>query len=112
MFLGKSAKAGTRVATIAAGEGIETVFRTIGIGANAAWIGLFAVSAISFPFDIYTLVDSSMQIDNARKEKRKSEPEVVKMLKGLAEKLEKEMDEMLRTMNDVEESLDNSATVF
>lgn len=112
MFLGKSAKAGTRVATITAGEGIETVFRTIGIGANAARIGLFAVSAISFPFDIYTLVDSSMQIDNARKEKRKSEPEVVKMLKGLAEKLEKEMDEMLRTMNDVEESLDNSATVF
>ena len=53
-----------------------------------------------------------MQIDNARKEKRESEPEVVKMLKGLAEALEKEMDEMLRTMNDVEESLDNSATVF
>ena len=112
VFLGKSAKAGARVATIAAGEGIETVFRTIGIGANAARIGLFSVSAIFFPFDIYTLVDSSMQIDNARKEKRESEPEVVKMLKGLAEALEKEMDEMLRTMNDVEESLNNSATVF
>lgn len=106
--LGKSAKAGARVATIAAGEGIETAFRAIGIGANAARIGLFAVSAIFFPFDIYTLVDSSIQIDNARKEKRESEPEVVKMLKGLAEALEKEMDEFLRTVNDIEESLDNS----
>ena len=106
--LGKSAKDGARVATIAAGEGIETAFRAIGIGANAARIGLFAVSAIFFPFDIYTLVDSSIQIDNARKEKRESEPEVVKMLKGLAEALEKEMDEFLRTVNDIEESLDNS----
>ena len=106
--LGKSAKAGARVATIAAGEGVEAVFRAIGIGANAARVGLFAVSAIFFPFDIYTLVDSSIQIDNARKEKRESEPEVVKMLKGLAETLEKEMDEFLRTVNDIEESLDNS----
>ena len=108
VFLGKSAKAGARVATIAAGEGVEAVFRAIGIGANAARVGLFAVSAIFFPFDIYTLVDSSIQIDNARKEKRESEPEVVKMLKGLAETLEKEMDEFLRTVNDIEESLDNS----
>ena len=107
VFLGKSAKAGARVATIAAGEGIETAFRAIGIGANAARIGLFAVSAIFFPFDIYTLLDSSIQIDNARKEKRESEPEVVKMLKGLAEALKKEMDEILRTLNDFEESLDN-----
>ena len=30
------------------------------------------------------------------------------MLKGLAEALEKEMDEFLRTVNDIEESLDNS----
>lgn len=102
--LGKSAKAGTRVATIATGEGIETAFRAIGIGANAARIGLFAVSAIFFLFDIYTLVDSSVEIDNARKEMRKGEPEVVKMLKGLAEALEKEMDEFLRTMNHVEEA--------
>ena len=108
VFLGKSAKAGARVATIAAGEGVEAVFRAIGIGANAARIGLFAISAITLPLDIYTLVDSSMQIDNARKEKRESEPKVVKMLKGLAEALEKEMDEILRTVNDFEESLDNS----
>ena len=53
-------------------------------------------------------MDSSIQIDNARKEKRESEPEVVKMLKGLAEALEKEMDEFLGTVNDIEESLDNS----
>ena len=102
--LGKSAKANARAAQIAAGEGIVTVFRAIGIGANAARIGLFAVSAIFFLFDIYTLVDSSVEIDNARKEKRESEPEVVKMLKGLAEALEKEMDEFLRTMNPVEEA--------
>ena len=108
--LGKSAKADARVATIAAGEGIETAFRAIGIGANAARIGVFAISAITLPFDIYTLVDSSIQIDNARKEKRESEPEVVKMLKGLAEALEKEMDEFLRTVNDIEESLDNSVS--
>ena len=106
--LGKGAKAGARVAAIAAGEGIEAVFRAIGIGANAARIGLFAVSAILFPFDIYTLVDSSIQIDNARREKRESEPEVVKKLKGLAEALEKEMDEFLGTVNDIEESLNNS----
>ena len=110
MDLGKSAKDGARVATIAAGEGIETAFRAIGIGANAARIGVFAISAITLPFDIYTLVDSSIQIDNARKEKRESEPEVVKMLKGLAEALEKEMDEFLRTVNDIEESLDNSVS--
>ena len=102
--LGKSAKANARAAQIAAGEGIVTVFRAIGIGANAARIGLFAVSAIFFLFDIYTLVDSSVEIDNARKEMRKGEPEVVKMLKGLAEALEKEMDEFLRTMNHVEEA--------
>ena len=106
--LGKSAKAGARVATIAAGEGIETAFRAIGIGANAARIGLFAVSAILVPLDIYTLVDSSIQIDNARREKRESEPEVVKKLKGLAEALEKEMDEFLGTVNDIEERLENS----
>ena len=108
MDLGKGAKAGARVAAIAAGEGIEAVFRAIGIGANAARIGLFAVSAILVPFDIYTLVDSSIQIDNARREKRESEPEVVKKLKGLAEALEKEMDEFLGTVNDIEERLENS----
>ena len=106
--LGKGAKAGARVAAIAAGEGIEAVFRAIGIGANAARIGLFAVSAILVPLDIYTLVDSSIQIDNARREKRESEPEVVKKLKGLAEALEKEMDEFLGTVNDIEERLENS----
>ena len=106
--LGKSAKANARAAQIAAGEGIVTVFRAIGIGANAARIGLFAVSAILVPFDIYTLVDSSIQIDNARREKRESEPEVVKKLKGLAEALEKEMDEFLGTVNDIEERLENS----
>ena len=56
---------------------------------------------------LFRSVDSSVEIDNARKEKRKSEPEVVKMLKGLAEALKKEMDEILRTVNDFEESLDN-----
>ena len=106
--LGKSAKANARAAQIAAGEGIVTVFRAIGIGANAARIGLFAVSAILVPLDIYTLVDSSIQIDNARREKRESEPEVVKKLKGLAEALEKEMDEFLGTVNDIEERLENS----
>lgn len=105
--LSKGVNASARVASIAAGEGMEAVFRAIGIGANAARIGLFAISAIAFPFDIATLVNSSIKIDNALKGKREGEPEVVKMLKGLAEALEEEMDEILETVNNFENSLNN-----
>ena len=47
MDVGKCAKAGGRVATTAAGEGVEAVLRSTGIAGNAARIGGFAISAVS-----------------------------------------------------------------
>ncbi|KAJ7371168.1 hypothetical protein OS493_027857 [Desmophyllum pertusum] len=64
---GQGVKAGARVATTAASEGAEVMARSAGIGFNAARIGMFAVSAVLLPLDIYTLVQSSRAIDSARK---------------------------------------------
>ena len=89
--IGKLAKAGTRAAAIAGSEGAEAVLRTIGIAGNAARIGGFAISAVLLPVDIYTLVTSAMKI----KSHGVDEPEEVRKLKELAAELEREMNEIL-----------------
>lgn len=98
--VGKSVKAGARMASTAAGEGAEAVLRSIGIAGNVARIGIFAVSVAFLPVDIWTLVNSSMAIDSARKGKRDKEPETVKKLRDLADTLEKEMHEILQVVDD------------
>ncbi|CAH3019541.1 unnamed protein product [Porites evermanni] len=92
--IGKLAKAGTRAATIAGSEGAEAVLRTIGIAGNAARIGGFAISAVLLPVDIYTLVTSAMKI----KSHGVDEPEEVRKLKELAAELEREMNDMLEVV--------------
>ena len=87
----KLAKAGTRAAAIAGSEGAEAVLRTVGIAGNAARIGGFAISAVLLPVDIYTLVTSAMKI----KSHGVDEPEEVRKLKELAAELEREMNEIL-----------------
>ena len=92
----KCAKAGARAATTAASDGIEGLLRSIGAAGNAARIGLLAVSAVFLPLDIYTMVTSAMEIDSHRRGNRDNKPEAVKKLLGLADELEKEIDQMLR----------------
>ena len=92
--IGKLAKAGTRAAATAGSEGAEAVLRTIGIAGNAARIGMFTFSAVLLPVDIYTLVTSAMKI----KSHGVDEPEEVKKLKELAAELEREMNEMLEVV--------------
>ena len=87
----KLAKAGTRAAAIAGSEGAEAVLRTVGIAGNAARIGGFAISAVLLPVDIYTLVTSAMKI----KSHGRDEPEEVKRLKDKADELERELNEWL-----------------
>ena len=89
--IGKLAKAGTRAAATAGSEGAEAVLRTIGIAGNAARIGMFTFSAVLLPFDIYTLVTSAMKI----KSHGEDEPEEVKRLKDKADELERELNEWL-----------------
>ena len=98
--VGKSVKVGARVATTAAGEGVEATLRSVGIAANAARIGIFAVSVALLPFDIYTMVNSSMALDSARRGNRGTEPEAVKKLRHLANCLELEMNEMLQAVDE------------
>ena len=89
--LGKCAKAGSRAAATAGGEGAEAALRSIGIAGNAARIGMFTFSAVLLPFDIYTLVTSAMKI----KSHGEDEPEEVKRLKDKADELERELNEWL-----------------
>ena len=65
------------------------MLRSIGAAGNAARIGLFAVSAVFLPPDIYIMVISAMEIDYHRRGNRDNEPEVIKKLLGLADELEK-----------------------
>ena len=89
--LGKCAKAGSRAAAAAGSDGAEAALRSIGIAGNAARIGMFTFSAVLLPFDIYTLVTSAMNI----KSHGEDEPEEVKRLKDKADELERELNEWL-----------------
>lgn len=81
-----------RTAATAAGEGAKAVLRSIGIAAgNVARIGVFAISAVVLPVDVYTLVTSAMKFNSHGKE----EPQAVKKLRDLVDELEREMIEML-----------------
>ena len=51
-------------------------------------VGSFVVSAALLPFDIYTLVKNAMEIDACKKGNKDEEPEVVKMMRKLADELE------------------------
>ena len=84
-------KFGARVAGTAASEGGEALFRGLSVTSRVAHIGGFAVSAILLPFDLYTLVTSSIEIDAARKGKKDKEPDAVKKLREMADDLEKNM---------------------
>ena len=95
---------GVSVATTVASEGADGLLRTIGIAGNTARIGIFAVSVVLLPLDIYTMVKSLTEIDSVRKGKKESEPEAVKKLRDLADNLEKEMDEILRAVDDFQQS--------
>ena len=94
--VGKCAKAGGRAAVTATGEGVEAVLRSTGIAGNAARFGGFAISAVFLPVDIYTLVTSAIKLNSHGKE----EPQAVKKLRDLADKLEREMIEMLKAVRD------------
>ena len=96
--VGKCAKAGARAATTAAGEGAEAVLRSIGIAGNVARIGVFAISALLLPVDIYTAVTSAKKISSHGEE----EPEAVKKLRQLANGLEREMNGMLQAVREFE----------
>ena len=96
--LNKCAKAGTRVATTAASEGVEGVLRGIAVASNAVRIGLFAVSVALLPLDIYTLVTSAQEIDSTRKGDKDKVPEAVQKLRALADELQREMEEMLQAV--------------
>ena len=89
--LGKCAKAGSRAAAAAGSDGAEAALRSIGKADNAARIGMFTFSAVLLPVDIYTLVTSAMKI----KSHGRDEPEEVKRLKDKADELERELNEWL-----------------
>ena len=95
---------GVSVASTVASEGADGLLRIIGIAGNTARIGIFAVSVVLLPLDIYTMVKSLTEIDSVRKGKKESEPEAVKKLRDLADNLEKEMDEILRAVDEFQQS--------
>lgn len=102
---------GVSVASTVVSEGADGLLRSIGIASNTARIGLFAVSVVLLPLDIYTMVKSLTEIDSVRKGKKESEPEAVKKLRDLADNLEKEMDEILRVVDEFQQSEMVSETV-
>ncbi|XP_078347064.1 uncharacterized protein LOC144632317 [Oculina patagonica] len=96
-------KVGARVASTAASEGGEALFRGLSVAGRVFHIGGFAFSAVLLPVDIYTLVTNSMEIDASRKGKKDKEPKAVKKLKELADELEKNMpneNDFIRELDD------------
>lgn len=81
-------KFGARIVGIAANEGGETFFRGLSVAGRAVHIGGFAFSVIALPFDLYTLVTSSIEIDAARKGDQDNETDAAKTLRKLADELE------------------------
>ena len=91
-FLTKSAETGARIAGTAASEGSEALFRGLSVTSRVAHIGGFAFSAILLPFDLHTLITSSIKVDAARKGKKDKEPpNAVKELRKMACDLERNM---------------------
>ena len=84
-------KFGARIASIAANEGGEALFRGLSVAGKVVHIGGFAFSAVLLPVDLHTLVTSSIEIDAARKGKKDKEPDAVKKLREMADDWEKNM---------------------
>lgn len=84
-------KIGVRVGAQAASEGGEALFRSLKMAGRVIHIGSFVVNAALLPLDIYTLVKNAMEIDAFKKGKKDKEPEVVKELRKIADKLEREL---------------------
>ena len=84
-------KFGASIVGIAANEGGETFFRGLSVAGRAVHIGGFAFSVITLPFDLYTLVTSSIKIDAARKGDQGNETDAAKTLRELADELELNM---------------------
>lgn len=84
-------KIGVRVGAQAASEGGEALFRSLKMAGRVIHIGGFVVNAALLPIDIYTLVTNAMKIDAFKNGKKDKEPEVVKELRKIADKLEKEL---------------------
>lgn len=84
-------KFGARIVGIAANEGGETFFRGLSVAGRAVHIGGFVFSAIALPFDLYTLVTSSIEIDAARNGDQDNETDAAKTLRKLADELEMNM---------------------
>ncbi|XP_078348481.1 uncharacterized protein LOC144633503 [Oculina patagonica] len=96
-------KVGAKIASTAASEGGEALFRGLSVAGRAVHIGGFALSAVLLPFDIYTLVTNSMEIDASRKGEKDKEPKAVKKLRELADELERNMpneNDVIRELND------------
>ena len=84
-------KFGARIVGIAANEGGETFFRGLSVAGRAVHVGGFVFSVITLPFDLYTLVTSSIEIDAARKGDQGNETDAGKTLRELADELEMNM---------------------
>jgi len=80
-----------RIVGIAANEGGETFFRGLSVAGRAVHIGGFAFSVIALPFNLYTLVTSSIEIDATRKGDQGNETDAAKKLRELADELEMNM---------------------
>ena len=93
-------KLGVAVGKTASITGGDVVFRGLSSVGKVAHIGGFAFSAALLPLDIYNLVKNAKEVDASRNGKTVHEPNEVKVLKELADKLadeipdENELDEM------------------
>ena len=97
-------KLGVAVGKTASITGSEAVFRGLSSLGKVVHIGGFAVSAALLPLDIYNLVQNAKKVDASRNGKSDHEPNEVKVLKELADKLaeeipdENEIDEMIENL--------------
>ena len=84
-------KLGVAVGKTASITGGDAVFRGLSSFGKVAHVGGFAFSAVLLPFDIYNLVQNAKKVDASRKGQTGHEPNEVKELKELADKLAEEI---------------------
>ena len=96
-------KLGVAVGKTASITGSEAVFRGLSSLGKVVHIGGFAVSAALLPLDIYNLVQNAKKVDASRNGKSDQEPNEVKVLKDLADKLAEEIPDE----NEIEEMIEN-----
>ena len=96
-------KLGVAVGKTASITGGDAVFRGLSSVGKVAHIGGFAFSAVLLPFDIYNLVQNAKEVDASRNGKTVHEPNEVKVLKELADKLAEEIPDE----NKIDEMIEN-----